>query len=169
MVSKNYFEACGSCRYQVLSAGTARFGHKLLTIIVRFTPILVSTFDPNSPAQRFPGFVFRISLSRARTYKNNAYALFLVLAERGRFGQEYFAKQNFTTLTHLWQSRNVPSFESPRKQSSLLALSPRTKKAPTGALFCTRGEREIRTPEELSPLTVFKTVPFNRSGISPAS
>ena len=31
--------------------------------------------------------------------------------------------------------------------------------------FC--GEREIRTPEEVSPLTVFKTVPFNRSGISP--
>ena len=29
------------------------------------------------------------------------------------------------------------------------------------------GETGIRTLEELAPLTVFKTVPFNRSGISP--
>ena len=34
-------------------------GHELLIIIVRFTPILISTLDPDSPAQGVPGFVFR--------------------------------------------------------------------------------------------------------------
>jgi hypothetical protein len=29
------------------------------------------------------------------------------------------------------------------------------------------GERGIRTPEELAPLTVFKTAAFDRSAISP--
>ena len=31
------------------------------------------------------------------------------------------------------------------------------------------GERGIRTPEELAPLTVFKTVAFDRSAISPSA
>ena len=34
-------------------------GHELLIIIVRFAPILISTLDPDSPAQRVPGSVFR--------------------------------------------------------------------------------------------------------------
>ena len=41
------------------------------------------------------------------------------------------------------------------------------KNNPGRVAFGAGGEREIRTPEEVSPLTVFKTVPFNRSGISP--
>ena len=32
-----------------------RIGHELLTIIVHFVPILVSTLDPDAPAQRGPG------------------------------------------------------------------------------------------------------------------
>ncbi len=56
-----------------------------------------------------------------------------------------FAEQNFldpgSTVSRLRAQNMSPPFESPRKQSSLLALSPRTKMAPAGAHFCTRGER----------------------------
>ena len=50
------------------------------------------------------------------------------------------------------------------------------KTTPQKELFCMRlvlarlgGERGIRTLEELSPLTVFKTAAFNHSAISPIS
>lgn len=38
-------------------------------------------------------------------------------------------------------------FDSPRKCRKALTLAARTKKAPQGALFCTRAARENRTPD----------------------
>jgi hypothetical protein len=42
-----------------------------------------------------------------------------------------------------------------------------TKKYPVGYLF--GGGGEIRTHDRVSPMTVFKTVPFNRSGTPPGT
>lgn len=46
-----------------------------------------------------------------------------------------------------------------------MLLPPEAKGHLTVSLLC--GERGIRTLEELSPLTVFKTAAFNHSAISP--
>src|SRR3989338_8783766 len=41
-----------------------RFGQESLSIFVRFAPNLLSVHDPDSPAQRVPGSVFRIFSGR---------------------------------------------------------------------------------------------------------
>ena len=61
------------------------FPHKLLTIIVRLAPILVSTFDPDSHTQRVPCFVFQIPHSLAKCNKTKEGALVLAFAESAGF------------------------------------------------------------------------------------
>jgi hypothetical protein len=58
--------------------------------------------------------------------------------------------------------------KGPRLRLSNPSLSrSHTQKQPLRVVFGARGERGIRTLEELSPLTVFKTAAFNHSAISP--
>ena len=48
----------------MLRAGIQGFGHELLTTIVRYAPILVSTLDPDSPTStRSARLVYRLRLS----------------------------------------------------------------------------------------------------------
>ncbi len=92
-----------------------------------------------------------------------------VVAERGRFepyrfGTGFpFSQGSRYRLSKIWENL----FESPRKLRFLQKHMAARISATQISCAAICGEREIRTPDRLSPMLVFETSAFNHSAISP--
>ncbi len=94
----------------------------------------------------------------------------LTFCGNGEIWSGIFASQISRPWLVCFASLNMaPPFESLTRAKQFTRSFPRTEMAPDGAHVCTRGNGEIRTLDEISPMLVFETSAFNHSATFPYS